>query len=214
MKKIFFYLLLSFYSFTLHGQTVKLCGCGNEKQAMVSKVFEESTVARKSGKAFNLLENLYRADSAWSKCIRNSEIEASSLIGKSLPPELLAEVHQKVLVLNFWYMACAPCIKEFPDLNRIVEEYSKNEVVFLALTSDKDETKLSNFLKENTFLFHPVLDAKEAISNFCISGFPTTFIISKDGIIEIGWMGTKDKSDDSVYQRIKKGIDSVLSKNH
>lgn len=42
------------------------------------------------------------------------------------------ELSGKIVVMNFWYSKCLPCIKEIPELNKIVAEYKDNKnIVFL-----------------------------------------------------------------------------------
>jgi len=36
----------------------------------------------------------------------------------------------KVVVINFWFVECKPCVIEMPELNEIVEKYKSEEVVF------------------------------------------------------------------------------------
>ena len=42
----------------------------------------------------------------------------------------------KMLVLNFWYIACSPCILEMPYLNQLVQKYQNEDIEFLALSFD------------------------------------------------------------------------------
>jgi len=40
----------------------------------------------------------------------------------------------KIIVLNFWFIKCPPCIREMPELNKITETYkSDSSVVFFAI---------------------------------------------------------------------------------
>lgn len=62
---------------------------------------------------------------------------------------LLYSEGEKIHIVNFWAMWCAPCVKEMP----IIQEYEKNnpdvEVLLVSLDFPKDiETKLKPFLKE------------------------------------------------------------------
>jgi len=43
----------------------------------------------------------------------------------------------KIIVLNFWFIDCAPCRMEMPDLNDLVEKYKGNDsVLFIAVALD------------------------------------------------------------------------------
>ncbi len=66
----------------------------------------------------------------------------------SLEP-LLYTSSDKIYIVNFWAMWCAPCVKELP----IIQEYKKNnpnvEILLVSLDFTEDiETKLKPFLKE------------------------------------------------------------------
>ncbi|GEM_PF-3395792 len=88
----------------------------------------------------------------------------------------------KVAVLNFWFMGCAPCRVEIPGLNKLADEFTGEDVVFIAFALD-DEKALRNFLKETTFKYHIVPRAGEIAEQFDISVFPTHIIIDKQGRI-------------------------------
>src|SRR5690554_3761241 len=64
----------------------------------------------------------------------------------------------KVIVLNFWYPTCPPCLKEIPELNAIVERQKDKEVVFIApaIYTSKDEL-LDSFLPKYPFDYQIVL---------------------------------------------------------
>src|SRR4051812_43635177 len=46
----------------------------------------------------------------------------------------LAALRGKVVVLNFWFTGCAPCVAEFGKLNGLVNKFKNKEVVFIAPT--------------------------------------------------------------------------------
>jgi len=62
---------------------------------------------------------------------------------------LLYTDSDKIHIVNFWAMWCAPCVKELP----IFQEYEKNnknvEMIFVSLDFPEDiETKLKPFLEK------------------------------------------------------------------
>ena len=45
----------------------------------------------------------------------------------------------KTVILKCWFIGCAACVKEFPELNALVEEYKdRDDFVFLSLADDDD----------------------------------------------------------------------------
>ncbi len=62
----------------------------------------------------------------------------------------------KVIVLNFWFIACKPCVAEMPMLNDMVQQYKdKPEVVFLALSFDKCD-QVKQFLEKTKFNYQAI----------------------------------------------------------
>src|ERR687893_223477 len=52
----------------------------------------------------------------------------------------LASLRGKVVVINFWFTGCPPCIEEMPKLNELVEKFKDKDVVFIAPTWDNEAT--------------------------------------------------------------------------
>jgi len=90
----------------------------------------------------------------------------------------------KIIVLKCWFIACAPCVAEFPQLNELVEKYkNRTDVVFISLAFDSKE-KLEPFLLKKPFRYAVVPDQKQfAFYDLNVKEYPTHFIIDKNGII-------------------------------
>ncbi len=124
-----------------------------------------------------------------------------SLDGKKFD---LASLRGKVVVLNFWFTGCPPCLTEIPKLNELVEKFQNQEVVFIAPTWD-NETVLQNFLKKTTFKYNVVANAGDIILGSYSDGtgnvaMPTHMIIDKEGNIETKLIGGLIKTDGSTKQ--------------
>src|SRR5262245_30857907 len=59
----------------------------------------------------------------------------------------LSALRGKVVVLDFWFIGCAPCVAEFGKLNDLVDKFKDKGVVFIALAMD-DDAALRPFLKK------------------------------------------------------------------
>jgi peroxiredoxin len=100
----------------------------------------------------------------------------------------LASLKGKVVVLNFWFIGSPPCRIEIPGLNKLVEEYADNEVVFLALANDAPKA-LNSFLGKTRFDYTIVPEAKDIAKQYNVSGFPTHVIIGRDGLVTQSLVG-------------------------
>ena len=90
----------------------------------------------------------------------------------------------KIVVLKCWFIACPPCIEEFPRLNELVEKYkNRSDVVFISLAFDSKE-KLEPFLLKKPFSYAVVPDQKQFVFyDLDVKEYPTHFIIDGNGII-------------------------------
>ena len=105
----------------------------------------------------------------------------------------LSKLKGHVVVLNFWFTRCGPCIEEIPGFNKLVEFYNNNKnVTFISLTYDSSEM-VREFLKQHPFKFNNVADNDEVRrNNFKLFGvWPYTIIISQEGKIAYMQFGSK-----------------------
>lgn len=132
------------------------------------------------------------------------KMTAGISVGKEFPPFSvtdingknisLAALRGKVVVLNFWFIQCAPCITEMPHINKIAEEYRNNSnVVFIAITPSDDAVAIADFLKLNVFGYQHISNEfgkKISMSNG-IMGFPTNIVLDRQGIVYQSYTGYK-----------------------
>ncbi|MCW5959841.1 MAG: TlpA family protein disulfide reductase [Pyrinomonadaceae bacterium] len=121
-----------------------------------------------------------------------------SITGKSFGPN---ELIGKVVVLNFWFTSCPPCLKEIPELNNIVDEYSGKDVVFLAFATDKKD-QIEAFIAENPFKYNLIPEATMLMLRFLEpdkngrmeTAFPTHIVVDRTGkktVYETGIKGVE-----------------------
>lgn len=92
-----------------------------------------------------------------------------------------------VLVVNFWYAACGPCIVEAPLLEEVWQDYQDQGVAFLGVnTYDQPATALS-FARDNNVTYPSVIDVNDGQVKLAfaqltpIQATPTTLVIDRDG---------------------------------
>lgn len=89
----------------------------------------------------------------------------------------------KPTVINFWFTKCPPCISELPTLNKLKEKFG-DSVNFISITFE-NQNSIDKFLKKHDFNFTHIPNSKKQIEELKISGYPTTFILDKNGVIKI-----------------------------
>lgn len=134
---------------------------------------------------------------------------ASTLAGEDIE---LFELKGKIVVLNFWFIACPPCRAEMPGLKQLADTYgSRDDVVLLALATDKQDA-LTKFLQKEKIGFEVVPEARDIADLYRITGFPTTMVLDKEGKVFSVHIGgsTKEKQ---ASRLIFKGIERDIKKN-
>ena len=131
--------------------------------------------------------------------IVQAELERTAL-GERLelkPPDLvltdqngvewaLRDLTGKVVVLKFWATWCAPCLQEFPHFVKQLENYEDDDgIVFLTVaTAGSPREAVAQLLSENGYTFPVLLDDEGQAVDFEILGYPTTFYLDPDGLIQ------------------------------
>jgi len=120
----------------------------------------------------------------------------------------LSDYKGKVVILNFWAVWCKYCIEEMPDLNALNKELLKdNEAVILAVNVQEPIDKVKNYLKTNNIDLKVLLDSDGSISQtYGVEGYPTTFVINKDGSLYTYIPGLTNKATlNEILDKIKRG---------
>jgi len=117
----------------------------------------------------------------------------------------LSGLNGKVVVMNFWFIACKPCQMEMPDLNELKAEYKGKEVAFLGITFDK-KADVQKFLNTNPFEFQILSDAGPTIQDYGVMAFPTTVVLGKDGQVVDSVVGGSMNIKEIIQGMIEKGL--------
>jgi cytochrome c biogenesis protein CcmG, thiol:disulfide interchange protein DsbE len=113
-------------------------------------------------------------------------------IGKKFPIKKLKDINGNVItfedlqarptLIHFWYTSCRPCIKEMPDLNKILTKYA-GKINFIAITFDTRNT-IKEFLEINDFSFIQIADKRNLIDKLDVKSYPLNMFLNKEGIID------------------------------
>lgn len=94
--------------------------------------------------------------------------------------EMLEE--KEMVLLNFWYTTCTYCVAEFPFMEEAYQQYS-DKVGIIAVNPLEEDAAISSFQTQHGLTF-PMAKCQSAWSaTFGISGYPTSIIIDRYGVI-------------------------------
>ena len=131
------------------------------------------------------------------------EMTINTISGENISSE---DFKDKIVIINWWSTTCSPCVKEIPELNKILEKYKLDkDILFLAITSDK-KARVTTFLEKHEFKYNQGFINNETSKIF--EGFqPQNIIINKNGIIKLFLAGYMEQT----HIIIEKTIEQLLS---
>ena len=135
-----------------------------------------------------------------SEKIPAPSFRVTSLAGEKLESRSL---RGKVVVLNFWFIGCAPCRAEIPSLNTLVDGFAQDEVEFIAFAKD-GEVPLRSFLEELPFKYKIIPAATDVIRKFNVNTYPTHIIIDQKGNIDTVLFGGGENRHEDLHPLIRR----------
>jgi len=110
----------------------------------------------------------------------------------------LSDLRGKVVFINFWTTWCGFCTYEMPSIQEAYEKYKDKDVIILAvdvLAAEKIKMdEVNKFLDDKGYTFPVLYDVDGSTSvQYKVRGFPTTYIIDKEGNIADFVSGAMEK---------------------
>ena len=140
------------------------------------------------------------------------EVTFKDLDGKGVP---LSQYKDKVVLVNFWATWCEPCQVEIPWLIEMQQKYSSKGFTILGVDADDEGNNVvSAYTAKERFnvngeklpMNYPILRGNDDVADKFggLLGYPTSFLISRDGKIVKKTQGLID------YEEITKAIEGQL----
>jgi cytochrome c-type biogenesis protein len=97
---------------------------------------------------------------------------------------LLSDLNGKVVLVNFWATWCGPCRIEMPQFEAVYQRHADDGLMVVAVNDQEPAEDVLDFLEEISLSFPVALDVSGDIQRlYGVSGYPTTLVIDRDGII-------------------------------
>ncbi len=121
----------------------------------------------------------------------------------------LIDLRGKVVLLDFWYSTCGPCVMAIPDLEKIHKRHAKSGVVVLGVNCfEKPPADPAAFLKRRGATYRTLVGGETIAKDYHVGGYPTLFVIDRGGtIVEIVEGYGKD-----VHKRVSRAIEAALAR--
>lgn len=172
-----------------------------DKATFLNKLLTENVVAFKTkilqGQSVYQLFQLNSNDKSIRATIEqmaSTEIEHFKMEGMDIPAFNFTDLNGnrystsstkgKIVVLKCWFIHCVACVKEFPELNQLVDENKgNNDLLFISLALDA-KADLTKFLKTKPFKYVTIPEMQDYMANrLKITTYPTHVLVDRKGKI-------------------------------
>ncbi len=169
------------------------------------KTPEEKEKSRKAQEV--LLKKFKAEENAIKQYLSTKEAQSAKMQDLEGNTFTLASLRGKVVVMNFWFIGCRPCVEEMPLLNKLVAKYKGKDVVFLGLALDS-KTSLNRFFQKKKFDYHIIPNSSDLIRTKCkVESFPTHLVIDKIGdvtLVKVGGLSEVKELETEIEQNLIK----------
>lgn len=123
-------------------------------------------------------------------------------------PVALTDFAGKFVVVNFWATWCEPCIREWPQLDRLAERFAgRDDVVVLAISMDKEPAALAPFLQrmglEETRV-KVLWDPQQAVQTaYGTTNLPDTYFVDRAGQLRDAFINVREWGRPAAYQCVE-----------
>ena len=114
----------------------------------------------------------------------------------------LQDYQGKVIFLNLWATWCPPCVGEMPGIQNLYDTFKDNKDISFLLVSNEIKDKVQSFINKKDYTFPVYTTRFQSPQIFFSQSIPTTFVISKKGVIKIKETGAVNWGGDKMEEII------------
>jgi cytochrome c biogenesis protein CcmG, thiol:disulfide interchange protein DsbE len=110
----------------------------------------------------------------------------------------------KVTVVDLWATWCRPCLDEIPIYNRLYDAFEKQDVAIVGIAAYSPRPDIPSKVRQLGIKYTVLIGDDQAYQAFGrVRGFPTTFVLSKEGKIYKRYVGAVPNKGEKLKQDIE-----------
>jgi thiol-disulfide isomerase/thioredoxin len=96
--------------------------------------------------------------------------------------DIITKNRGKVILVNFWATWCPPCRAEIPELIKLRNNFSDDELVIIGVSVDQDRDALEKFMLTEVKFNYPIYFAANDVGpSFRIQSIPRVMLYNPEG---------------------------------
>ena len=136
------------------------------------------------------------------------EFKLTDLNGKAFKS---SQLQGNVVLLDLWATWCEPCIADIPMLNRLHEKFGGRGLKVVGIAVESGWAKDIRPHVAKLGIKYPVLVGTDKIvEQYEMIGFPTTYLIGKDGRMIKKYLGTLPDQEREKEAEMERDIEALL----
>jgi len=104
----------------------------------------------------------------------------------------LSDYKGKYVLVNFWAFWCSPCLKEFPDMQKLYEQFDKEKFVIIGIHAGPYNEQAAELVNHFKITFPIVSDADTSLKGWDIPALPMSYLINPQGEIIYKALGPRE----------------------
>jgi thiol-disulfide isomerase/thioredoxin len=118
----------------------------------------------------------------------------------------LEEFRGQIVLVDFWATWCEPCLEELPDLIRFHDAHKDQGFTILGVAEDAEGVSVVGpFARQNKIPYPILVAGGDLPSGWTVPGFPSAFLIDKDGKIARRYLGPKS------YEELERDVSELAA---
>ncbi len=106
----------------------------------------------------------------------------------------LADLKDRVVLVDFWATWCPPCVASMPALERLHNELGSRGFTVLGVNQEKGEERMvTSFLTDRKITFPIGMDDGKIAKSWGVYTYPTSFLLGRDGMVRKMYRGVANE---------------------
>lgn len=120
----------------------------------------------------------------------------------------LKELSGNVVLLDFWWKNCGPCIESTPYLRALQEKYKSKHFKIVSINFSATDTKddISGYYKAHRLNYTVLIQGQKVAEQYGVSGAPTFFLLDKKGKIILARLGFDKETLADIDMKIQNAL--------
>lgn len=122
-----------------------------------------------------------------------------------------SELKGSVVLLDLWATWCEPCIADLPIYRRFFEKYGNRGLRVIGIAVESGWAKdIQPHVAKHRIKYPVLVGDEDVVLRYELIGFPTTYLIGKDGKIAKKYIGTLDGKEAEKESDMEREIQRLL----